>query len=265
MMTAPARIAAEVGLQPQSSGDENNLERCTPNWVRVRQSSGRRFDFEAAPLRADGSPTRTYRLSAKISVASIVEVQEQNPGTLLPASCPQRHINSDGTFCLSIHGRNPVETQKDALTWWDRLRLYLNCQEVAAHLRTWPKGAQLSHGRAGEVEEKAEGAARTLGKLAEYHEAVRYGTGPLARAIKLYDAKANRLRNGRAICVCGWRARSGRLKLRRECHRAHDACLIELEFQRKSAESLFWQGTEQKCCGTMDVCPLATRQLLEDL
>ena len=176
---------------------------------------------------------------------------------LLPMFCPQRHINEDSSFCLGFKAGFFIASSDGARAWWRKLEVFLLCQETANATRIWPRALQISHGAAGEIELSAEELATAIGLLEEYREAVRFESGPVARAVKLIRGKTGRLRNGRAACLCGRNNKRGKTKLRRECWKAGDPCLPVIERQRRIAEEEFWRRVARHpCCGTMANCPL---------
>lgn len=167
-------------------------------------------------------------------------------------------MNSDGTFCLGLNAEKAITEPSGAEAWWRKLAVFLTCQDTAFETRIWPPKIEISHGRAGETEIKAENVAEELGMLDEYQFAVREDKGPIADAVKRIRKSTGRLANGRAACVCNRRNKSGALKLRRECWEANDMCLPVLEAKRRRQEAEFWSSLvgKQSCCGTMDDCPL---------
>jgi len=177
---------------------------------------------------------------------------------LLPTFCPDRHINSNGTFCLGLRAGHLVENTRTASEWWGKLLVFLNYQETAHETRTWPDYAQLSHGEeAAEIQLDAEDLARDLGVHEEYADAVRGNENAIATLARRVDLKTMHLRNGRAACVCGRIDKRGRPFLRRQCWKAGVKCLPVLERRRLEAVSSFWATFgDTPCCGTMDGCLL---------
>ncbi|HRP72719.1 MAG TPA: hypothetical protein PK743_08815 [Luteimonas sp.] len=55
-----------------------------------------------------------FELAAS-AIASRVFVRESQPGHMLPAFCPDRHINGDGTFCLGWGPQNPNNITDEVL------------------------------------------------------------------------------------------------------------------------------------------------------
>ncbi len=232
------------------------LRLAIPAWAEIKQVEDASFSFEVAPPRADGTTTRAYLLTASFNEGRL-SVKEST-ARLLPKSCPQRHINADGSFCLALGG-SPVNSEHGANAWWNRLKLYLNCQEVAHGTRQWPPYAQMSHGDAGSTELVAENLAKSLRRLDEYRNAARFNRGPIAESLWLFHTKRQSLRNGRAACLCGRITKKGKPLLRRQCGSIPNGCLVALEHKRRAQEEEFWSHLKGgSCCGTMDVCPLRT-------
>ncbi len=237
----------------------NILANTVPSWATITHTRRDAISFSAQVERAGGLKSRLYQLVARIDSASSISVTEQLKGVLLPRFCPERHINHDGSFCLGLRAGFRIATTDEASAWWDKLRLFLLCQEASLGPRKWPAWAQLSHGEAGEIEVFAESVAARLDKLNEFQTAVRHDSGPLIAALSLLRPETRVLRNGRARCVCGRSDRRGRTKLRRQCRKVGEDCLVTLEYRRREAERAFWKSfAGQPCCGTMDDCPLAS-------
>ena len=86
---------------------------------------------------------------------------ERAIGSTMPACCPQRHINTNGSFCIELRAGERI-ANGTAPAWWDKMHAFAMCQETAAETGFWPNEAQISHGGAGEVELAAEDAAYQL-------------------------------------------------------------------------------------------------------
>jgi hypothetical protein len=238
----------------------NSLVATAPAWTTINARNSKSVEFTASPNRTSGRPTRPYSLLATLDGRGAISVQERD-SIVLPSFCPQRHINENGSFCLGFRA-GAVTDETGCAKWWNKLRVFLLCQEVASSTGEWPEGMQISHGDAGEIELEAEEVAESLGLRAIYEEAVRYGTGPIAYFAK--RVRAGRLLNGRAACVCGRLGRRNRLQLRRECWAQKQPCLPILERQRQEAESRFWADLARRkkvCCQTMSACPLRGERL----
>jgi hypothetical protein len=211
----------------------------------------------AAVPRAGGALSRTYHLLLAAQ-ASHVSVREAADARLLPASCPDRHINSDGAFCLGLRADNLVDDAGAVHEWWCKLTVFLTCQETAHETRTWPEYAQMSHGNeAAEIQVEAEQLAREFGLVDEFYDAMWRREGLIAFVAKRIDPQTMHPRNGRAACVCGRTDKRGLPLLRRQCWKADLKCLPVLERQRQEEVKDFWARLgDGPCCGTMDTCPL---------
>jgi hypothetical protein len=224
-----------------------------PDWADVTRVHADKMNFDAIAERASGTLTRLYELSA-VYKNSQVSARERT-AKLLPKFCPDRHVNDDGSFCLGLRAGEGISESKNAIVWWEKLKLFLLCQETAHETGQWPPGAELSHDVAGEIEERAEEIARSIGRLDDYRNAVRFNTGPIVEGLIKINRSTRQLRNGRSACVCGRADRRGRSLLRRDCHKL--GCPIEFEYARRLATDHFWESMKGKaCCGSMRNCPL---------
>lgn len=224
-----------------------------PDWAELRLVDGRQAEIDAVLTRSSGAFTRLFELVV-IHLAHEVKVFERVSGKMLPTSCPDRHINDDGSFCLGLRAGEGI-ARETAEAWWRKLHGFLLCQETAAESGLWPAGAQISHGEAGEIELRAEAAADTLGLLHAYREAVEFDIGPIAASLFKINRATGLLRNGRSACLCGRKDKRNNTLLRRDCHRL--SCPIVLEHERRAAAERFWRSMQGRpCCGTMRECPL---------
>ncbi len=223
-----------------------------PPWC-TTEMSGRSFALvSAAPVRASNAVTSAFRLRIW-DEDGLVLVKEQDENRLLPKFCPERHINEDGSFCIGIRAGEGI-TAATSVAWWQKLAVFLLCQETVRETGMWPSEVQLSHGDAGDLELQAEALADSLGRLSEYQTAVRRNSGPMFEYLAKVDPKNGRLVNGRASCLCGRTTRK-HLLLRRDCHQL--GCPIELEFARRAALKRFWKSLRGKpCCQTLGQCSL---------
>jgi hypothetical protein len=232
------------------------LAACCPTWADFWSIDAREAAVDIVAVRTSKTFTRLFELKL-LHLGEAVTVSEREIGSSLPACCPERHINPDGSFCIGLHAGEGI-TAETAPAWWDKLHAFALCQETAAETGFWPSEAQLSHGEAGEVELAAENAADQLGLRAVYREAVAFDTGLIATGLSKVDAKTGMLRNGRSACVCGRTDRRGRILLRRDCHRSGFGCPIGLEHRRRVMVERYWRSLRGHvaCCGTMQECPL---------
>lgn len=237
------------------------LARCCPTWAEFRPIDGREALVDVVAVRASKTFTRLFELRL-VHLGDDVSVSERVIGSTLPACCPERHINPDGSFCIGLRAGRGV-TDGNALAWWDKLHAYALCQETADETGYWPSEAQLSHGEAGEAELAAEDAADQLGLLADYREAVAFDTGLIASGLTKISATTGLLRNGRNACICGRTDRQGRRLLRKDCHRTERGCPILFEHRRRLMVDRYWRELRGyvSCCGTMRDCPLKKTEI----
>lgn len=186
----------------------------------------------------------------------------------LPSFCPDRHINADGTFCLSWTEADPIPVRdvSSANEWWSCLIKYLQLQEATTQLRRWPSTRQWAHGGAADAQLRAEMSAAALGP--EFRRALDGGRLRVVRAphraafVALFDGrrrlysiweKAERVVTLRQHCLCG-----SRLTIR-ECadHAKQAVELVRAIQEWTAAEQAFWrQYAGHSCCGTLATCPL---------
>lgn len=165
-------------------------------------------------------------------------VQEQASHRRLPAGCPGRHINLDGTFCLGWGPTRPVVPRSavEAERAWSQIEEYLNYQDRASACGTWPARASWAHG---------DSAARAQREIEEMDRRL-----PAAlRGLKALDVQGL---TRRKVCPCG----SGqRVK---DCHEMEIAKLRDLHQEMEQGEEAFWRSwADRPCCGTMRDCRLA--------
>jgi hypothetical protein len=169
-------------------------------------------------------------------------VAEAAPGTLLPRLCPERHVNSNGSFCLGLDPFGCTADQVD--DFWAKLRSYLLCQQFADARGQWPTGRWLSHGDAAYDQLAAEAAAERAGLTGRYRKALEFGIGRLAGPL---PSK-------------GFGTRSSATKSERR--RAIED-LIGAETRRRAAEAAFAETYVLCgffCCRTMQFCPIRDRE-----
>ncbi|WP_051379647.1 E2 domain-containing protein [Bradyrhizobium murdochi] len=229
--------------------------------------------LDVAPPAVSGAPGPTYRLRID-EVGDAAVVREVEP-TLLPACCPERHINCDGTFCLYWEEAEPlsVTDAKSASLWFGKLLVFLRRQRVAAARRQWPAQAEArAHGmRAARHQVVAERAASELGprfrkqlmRLSTRRKSV--AGQPRIRLLRdgvrlvTVSERDSRLMTKRARCKCDDAARLG---LPACACGDHQAALTNLTLALhgwKRAEEEFYAAYTAlgiECCGTMDYCPL---------
>lgn len=228
--------------------------------------NGACLDVDVGVLRADGRVV-TYALTLS-ALREGVSARERAP-LLLPAFCPDRHINKDGSFCLTWQrgARLRVRNADEAQMWWGTLLQFLRKQEIAAQRKRWP-GKAWAHGVAAQHQHNAEECAAALGPaferaLSEGRLHVRPKAAASGTFLMLFDGerwlfavweKFKRVATLKQPCVCGNRS----VQLRAcgdHARRAADLVFELLAWRR--TEKAFWRDYGgAKCCGTMDDCPL---------
>lgn len=197
----------------------------------------------------------------------------------LPAFCPERHINLDGSFCLNWEGEQVLEIldEPSARVWWETLYRFLLDQERVSKLRRWPTSDGWAHGDAAGFQKSALLAAGELGERfveALYDRSFTVVSQPrrgsnldsivdvMLRDHRLYSVWTTRQRvvNKKQPCFCQ-SDRPKRAKRIGRC-RAHAEAARDLALalkQWEAAEAEFWRvAAERPCCGTCSNCPLST-------
>ncbi len=218
---------------------------------------------------------------------SLFRVREATP-TLLPASCPQMHIEENGLWCLGWEGDGDlsVTDRPSADLWWGKVEQFAKCALRAKRTGVW-HGPQRAHGGAAAYEALAERAALAMGgdclrDLAEGRLRLREHSGKHGKTLKLvntsgvvasawlHDTKTvdGRIQDGlrligrRRACPCP----NGSLHRHRSLMHCDnhsemfDQLLSALRHQHIE-ETKFWDHYRNKqhiCCNAMKQCPLRT-------
>lgn len=244
------------------------LAETSPDWFELEAFGEYSIIGMARSLK---SPWAKEGLRLKITGKQVPIVGEAVPGAVLPARCPERHIQQDKTFCTGIHYLR-VDSDEVAIQWWEQLRQFISFQAVASRSQVWPPAHALDHGDAGKHHEKALQIAKKFGLEEEYGRA-RLGeaswiTDPNLRII---DKKGCPI-NGRAPCPRGCKRKArGRFvtTLRVDCpNRSLIADLVHQERQRRKKLREYWEEmfkSDDQCCLTMRYCPLRDRKMPAEL
>lgn len=197
-----------------------------PTWVTLVGRSDRQLLIETAGTHRSGQPLRQYRISiaAESDWAGGVMAREADESRLLPTNCMQRHMNTDGSFCIGHGAPWQIVDSTTASHWWTLLLGYLQCQDIANVTRRWPPNRGLSHGDAAAVQLKAEALAAELGLLVKYREAIEYGAPWPPADVPDSDGLQE---------------------------------LLRLERERRRIDRDFRRHINYPCCATMDDCPIA--------
>jgi hypothetical protein len=167
-----------------------------------------------------------------------IAVRENPRHRQLPLGCPERHINSDGTFCLAYRSAS-IDDGAAASSWWSKLVGYLELQLRASLTGHWPERYAQAHGEAAVTQAKLEQLERELSR-----KIVEASRGMVLR--RDGHVSARRLR-----CPCG------RKRQLRRCHDEQARVMVALREMLVRQEREFWNSwKESECCRTMVRCPL---------
>lgn len=230
-----------------------------PAWFAVSNETDQEMVGTATIEIPDAS--KDFVIEVKISSSGdAVLAYEAVIGTRLPAACPERHINADGSFCLNLDAPTYATDRDRAAVWWSLLHNFLRLQHAASRSRSWPPRQALSHGDAGKHHLNALDVARELGIEEDYYRMLEGEAHWFSNPFLRVDRSARRLCNGRLPCPKGCMSRNGTPILRRNCDRKElISALAFHEAQRRKAEENFWKAwieEGRKCCETMNRCPL---------
>lgn len=234
--------------------------------------SGKSYLTLSLPIELSDGRIIPYSLTVT-QYENVLKVKESTPKNL-PAFCPERHINSDGTFCLGFGSDFPreVSNEENAVIWFETLYKYLQTQARAANLRVWPGNSQWAHGDASSHQLKAMVASSKIST--EIRASFDNGELTLRRSssrrrkilevlilgkviFRIWEQSAKVINTKRA-CFC---KSSGRKRPKR-IGRCGDHALqaISLAFairDLESEEAKFWVAyAGSSCCNTCDACPL---------
>lgn len=233
------------------------IREATPEWFRTTGATPSTLLGDST-LELEGG-VGVIRASLSIEdCAGTVTVREQIPGTRFPATCHERHIQSDHCFCIGLDAGKNVSNHDQAAVWWGLLERFLRLQRVAERTRKWPAQQEIAHGDAGPHQLAAFEAAQTLGMADQYLRMLTGESAWFSSAWPKLDPQG-RLRNGRARCPAGC-TRKKKPILRTDCCKS-DAVVTLLREERLRQEKIqkFWKNVKdrgEKCCGTMLNCPL---------
>jgi len=245
-------VAPQFGATLVSSGGEHRAT------LTVTLPSGIQHVFELA-LRFTGDKVSAF---------------EHPVGNNLPRFCPDRHINSDGSFCLGWGDNNPnaIDGVDAAQIWWSTLVRYLAHQVSATKSRRWPgRQNDRAHGDAAKYQASAEVAASRIGssfaERAKANEFVaRLDKRPGNSRLELWEGgkrlarvsvRAKKLVDKHTICPCNTAAKVAIS----ECGQ-HSQDLIDFvvalylwkDKEREFIRELASNGIE--CCETLLCCAL---------
>lgn len=207
-------------------------------------------------------------------VGDVVTVREAT-GTHLPSFCPDRHINSDRTFCLGWGPTAPstVVDLTSAKEWWATVIRFLARQVIANERRRWINGPHdWAHGDAAAHQSRAETAAEALGPT--FIRDLQQGTFAVAREHHRRGARIALTRGGKLVAriILSPRPRLKDNDVRCPCVENGGMPILHCQDhadQLVTFISEMWNWREQetafgrraalagsRCCGTLERCSI---------
>lgn len=234
------------------------IRTATPSWF--ERSYTQEFELRGMACLDVPGGSGSIVVALTVSVAgSKIAVCETVRGTVYPTVCHERHVQSDGNFCIGYQAGDRIDSLDAAKVWWGLLQEYLFLQRVAERTRQWPPTKQLSHGLAGPHHLAAQDAARSLGIEEEYLEMLKGQDKWFTQPSPKLDDKRKRLQHRHLPCPRGC-MRDGRRVARSECcdpQRVYE--LLYHERKRRQEVNDFYSLCRligEKCCGRMLHCGL---------
>ncbi|HET6523176.1 E2 domain-containing protein [Sphingopyxis sp.] len=236
--------------------EESVLAAQAPAWAACL-FSGARSEWLAAPPQPSGVAVPPFQLRITEDDGQLI-VAERTLGDRLPASCPELHVNRNGTFCIARRSF-AARHHTDVVAFWQNLGQYLVNQTYAERRGVWPAGRWLSHGPdAADAQIEAETSAATAGLGEDYAQWLEAGEGWLAQFFP--NANSGRPRVRGATCPLGCvDGKDQPLALRHCPHRTAVDHILVAESRRRAAERAFFDSLRalgDTCCGRVAGCPL---------
>lgn len=211
-----------------------------------------------------------------LSAYGMFALAHETTPTYLPAFCPNRHINDDGSFCLywrAVDGIK-IDCTEAARVWLETLVRFLQLQFRAARLRSWPDRKARAHGVAAIYQHRAEMAAVRLGEPFATNmtdgalTVIRMGGSAEGAALRVMNGhkrlftvweRSRRAVNQRGPCFCPAGSGARPIVLKSCGDHALAAADLAMELNAMAVEEKrFWKAMKgAPCCGSMDNCPLA--------
>lgn len=244
----------------------NLLRKACPPWFAITDVEPGEFRGVASPFVAGAASALSLRLRIA-ELDRIVMVAEAVVGTDLPTCCPDRHVNTDGTFCIGIDAGNAIVSPDTAAVWWDQLAQYIRLQRVAQRTGMWPVRQGLAHGDAGQHQIAAREAAAELGIEEQYFETLEGAEAWFVAGFPKLDKSEMRLLNQRLPCPMGCVGKGKRILRIDCCNSQAVVSLLREERLRRKLEAEFWKRLKEhgiQCCRTLRNCPLASTGAASD-
>ena len=96
-----------------------SITRAAPDWADVTCVHVNEIMVDAVAVRSSGNLSRLYTLAVAYNGQEVL-ARERLGGKLLPDFCPERHINSGGSFCLGLNAGKGID-DATAPGWWETL------------------------------------------------------------------------------------------------------------------------------------------------
>ena len=141
----------------------------------VTETSETRLGLDVCVATRTGGEVFFPMVAETVGEHEILVREDRAKSQRLPACCPERHINGDGSLCLfwaSGDDAVVVRDEQSAMEWWSALIKHLDGQLYADKHRRWA-GRARAHGDAAVHQARAEGAAAAFGP--EMARALRQG------------------------------------------------------------------------------------------
>jgi hypothetical protein len=129
-----------------------------PEWVYVVSQSADKASIAAHPPLARPLSPSGFLLELNLTSNGGVAVRENQPASVLPSFCPERHINPGGAFCIFYGSDAPLGDDVQADRWWDALCIFLVNQGYAERFGVWPLNSGLD-GRSSYLDVPRDGVA----------------------------------------------------------------------------------------------------------
>lgn len=250
----------------------NYIALAVPNFLGTCKATSDSSAILTLPVKFVDGRTLDFVLELQ-QIGALVTIKECVV-THLPAFCPERHINRDGTFCLyySAAGSLVISDEASAIDWMETVYKFLKLQDRARVKRMWPNKSTWAHGEAARHQMRALETANHLGaKIAEAtaknHMSItrkRSGGRSILEVRKCNEVLyrvwefKGRVINLKQRCFCGISGRRRPKRLRRCGQHAIQAFEFALALRDwENSEKEFWEQLRgASCCQTCDNCPL---------
>lgn len=224
-------------------------------WARLLRADDEGCVWIMAPPLPSGTPTAATIVRTVVE-RGFISVSESEPGTRLPACCPELHVNSDASFCLARRVYR-IARQDEVAAFWQDVGEFLVNHHHAARRKHWPPGRWLSHGpAAADRQAEAEATAARIGMTSDYEACLEAGEGWIADQVNARQRRITRA----GPCPRGCCDDADRPIPFRSCrHAVAVQRIVDAERARRAAQAAYFAALRRngrKCCGRVAGCPL---------